>query len=381
MTKRRRSYTSEVSPNTNTADLEHSADGPLGPEQLARIVDLSPDAILLLDKNDVIRVWNKSAEHIFGFSAAEAVGEDFDMLVPSDLAQEDELERIRELTDAAGELRDYRTKRMTKDGRELVVSLARRRLLDSNGEFSGTIAILRDISETVRLRQEATDAKNLAAIGNIAAQVAHEIRNPLAGIHGALQVLHRRFPPNSSEQEIFVGLTDEIRRLDGLVSDLQRFGRPVAVRPEHLDLAEWLRKWTQRAPDAVEQVLITDCTAPSALPMHTDPLILQDVLLALTSNAIENYGNCAGPIAMHFELSQSTTHAVLDIYDNGPGIPDDMEEQLWAPFVTSKARGSGLGLAICRRNIENMGGSLDWLGNGDRDDMPGAHFRLCLQQS
>jgi PAS domain S-box-containing protein len=369
-----------VSPSTNTADLEHSADGPLGPEQLARIVDLSPDAILVLDKDDVIRVWNKGAEHIFGYSAEEAVGRDFDMLVPADLVREDELRRIRELTDDVGELRDYRTKRMTKDGRELVVSLARRRLLDVHGEFSGTIAILRDISETMRLRQQATDAKNLAAIGNIASQVAHEIRNPLAGIHGALQVLRRRFPPNSGEQEIFVGLTDEIRRLDGLVSDLQRFGRPVAVHPEYLDLAEWLRKWTQRAPDAVEQELVMNCTAPTDLPTHTDPMILQDLLLALASNTIENFGEFPGPIAMHFELSLSPTHAVLDIFDNGPGIPDDMSEQLWAPFVTSKTRGSGLGLAICRRNVENMGGTLDWLGNGDRDDMPGAHFRICLPQ-
>ena len=367
-----------MSPSTNTADLEHSADGPLGPEQLARIVDLSPDAILLLDKDDVIRVWNRSAERIFGYSPDEALGQSFDLLVPPEQHEEGELEQIRELTNRSGELRDYRTKRVAKDGHVLVVSLARRRLLDGNGEFSGTIAILRDISETVRLRQQATDAKHLAAIGNIASQVAHEIRNPLAGIHGALQVLRRRFPPNSSEQEIFVGLTDEIRRLDGLVSDLQRFGRPVAVRPERLDLAAWLRTWVEGAAQYLEQEVVFSIEAPQELALHTDPAILQDVLVALTSNAVENFGDLPVPVQMRLELRQSKERAVLDIYDNGPGIPTAMEQQLWEPFVTSKTRGSGLGLATCRRNIENMGGSLDWIGNGGHPQMAGAHFRIEL---
>lgn len=367
-----------MTPSTNTADLEHSADGPLGPEQLARIVDLSPDAIVLLDKDDVIRVWNQSAERIFGYTADEAVGQAFGLLLTDELRTAGELERIREMTNSSGELRDYRTKRRAKDGTERVISLARRRLLDSQGQFSGTIAILRDISESVRLRQLATEAKNLAAIGNIAAQVAHEIRNPLAGIHGALQVLRRRFPPNSSEQEIFVGLTDEIRRLDGLVSDLQQFGRPVTVRPEHLDLAHWLRNWCERVPQAFEQEIQVRCQTPEELTMHADPHLLQDVLQALASNVVENHGNFPDPIAMHLDLSLKEGWAILDICDNGPGIPDDMIEQLWVPFVTSKTRGSGLGLAICRRNVENLGGSLDWVQNGGRSDMPGAQFRIRL---
>ncbi len=368
-----------MSPNINTADLEHSADGPLGPEQLARIVDLSPDAILLLDKDDVIRVWNRSAERIFGYSANQAVGHSFDLLLPQSLRDDGEMDRIRELTNQTGELRDYRTKRKTADGRELVVSLARRRLLDSTGEFSGTIAILRDVSETVRLRQQASDAMHLAAIGNIASQVAHEIRNPLAGIHGALQVLRRRFPPNSSEQEIFVGLTDEIRRLDGLVTDLQRFGRPVEIHPEHLDLAALARTWVDSVGDAFEEEVQVVGQLPDELILHSDPLILRDVLTALASNAVENHHG--GSVRLELHLTLADGWAILDLYDDGPGIPDDMIDKLWEPFVTSKVRGSGLGLAICRRNIENMGGQLDWVCNGGRESMPGAQFRISLPQT
>lgn len=373
-----RRYTRGVSSPTNTADLEHSADGPLGPEQLARIVDLSPDAIVLLDKDHVIRVWNQSAERIFGYPAAEAIGQSFDLLVPPDLLKSKELQRIKTATDAEGELRDYRTRRRTRDGREILVSLARRRLLDSTGEYSGTIAILRDISESVRLRQEAADTRHLASIGNIASQVAHEIRNPLAGIHGALQVLRRRFPPNSNEQNIFVGLTEEIRRLDGLVTDLQRFGRPIKARWQAFDLCQWMQQIANELTCNYSPAVELQMQLPDELKLQSDTTLLKEILAALFDNAVDYHGATDPPTSVQIVITHSGSHAQIDFYDNGPGISDDMVASLFEPFVTTKVRGSGLGLAICRRHVEALGGKVLWEPNRPNDSFQGAHFKIRL---
>ncbi|MBT5100996.1 MAG: PAS domain S-box protein, partial [Planctomycetes bacterium] len=166
--------------------------GQLNPKLLAQMTDMSPDAIMFVDTRHTIRYWNQGAEDLFGYTAEEANGSYFDLLVPRDLLAAGELDRISAETEITGALKNYVTKRLTRDGRILTISLSRTRMVSAQGTTVGWGVILRDITDWERLHDELDEAKHLGQIGELASQIAHEVRNPLAGIHGALQILRRR---------------------------------------------------------------------------------------------------------------------------------------------------------------------------------------------
>ncbi len=340
-------------------DFRLPPSGALAPYQMAQVVNLSADAVLFVDRERRIRGWNRGAERMFGYSAREAIGSYFDLLVPEDLRLRGELEAIAQQTEEVGEVRDLLTRRRTKDGRELLVSLSRTLVRNRQGEIVGYGVILRDITESQRLKEELHRTAPLAAIGQLAAQVAHEVRNPLAGIHGALQILRRRLAPGPEENEVFAAIQDEIARLDRLVTDLMRFGRPAPPRLEKVELAAWIRDWRQRMErEAAQRSARIELEELQATPVRIDPVLFETVLRNLFENALEAVPEGC---RLRVRLDREGDHARLVLQDNGPGIPAQDRERVLQPFYTTKARGSGLGLAICLRHLRDMGGDLDIL--------------------
>ncbi|TAH34685.1 MAG: PAS domain S-box protein [Planctomycetota bacterium] len=338
-------------------DFRLPATGPLMPHQLAQVADLSDDAILFVDTQQRIRAWNKGAETLFGYRAEEAIGRSFDLLLPEDLRRRGELELIQAETERTGTLRHYVTRRRTRDGQERLVSLTRTVIRNRKGEMAGCAVILRDITEPERLKQELKAARQLAEIGEIAAQVAHEVRNPLAGIHGALQVLRRRLDPGPEEEQVFDEIAREIARLDHTVTDLLRFGRPAQPRTERVDLAAWLEDWTRRMAgeaDGHRAALRLEMLArPQA---WIDPVFLEQVLRNLFENALRA---CGHGCEIRLRLEEDGARARILFRDNGPGISEEASQ----PFFSAGARGAGLSLAISRNLLSALGGSLAVLPN------------------
>lgn len=343
----------------STPGFHLPATGPLTPYQLAQVADLSADAVLFIDQENRIRAWNQGAREMFGYTAAEAIGQSAELLLPEDLRQSGELELLIRRTRARGRLRNYVTRRVRRDGREIVVSLTRSLVRDRQGREVGAGAILRDITEAEKMKQELDTARNLAALGELSAQVAHEVRNPLAGIHGALQVLRRRLRPGPEEAEVFDRVAAEISRLDRLVTDLMRFGRPAAPHKDRVRLGEWLQDWLQQVEDEARERGGTLALTRTAEPVvEIDPLILGQVLRNLLENALE-----ASPdgCSIRLEVGADEQRAYLVFADDGPGIPEPLREKVLQPFFTTKTRGSGLGLAICQRHLHSLGGGLELL--------------------
>ncbi len=324
---------------------------------LDEIVEDSSDAILLLDNDDRIRFWNGGAERLFGYQRDEVLGRHAEFLLPADLQQADELRRLQQKTIADGVVRSHVTRRLRKDGQELWVSLHRAVLHDSAGQVVGSSATLRDISRLRRTEEELTRARGLALIGQMAAKVAHEVKNPLAGIYAAVQLLGRDMPVTDPRRAVLDTVGAEIRRLDETVQELLRFARPAPAHLRRGDLRTFVQSLVESLahhPDVARhrvEVAIEDGEMVSF-----DARLLGQTLTNLILNAGQAIEQDGGLIRV--AAQQDEAELRLEVADSGPGIPPDRFEAIFEPFETTKVRGTGLGLAIARQGVEAHGGTL-----------------------
>jgi PAS domain S-box-containing protein len=203
--------------------------------------------------------------------------------------------------------------------------------------------------------KELREAERMAAIGETAAMVGHDLRNPLQGIAGAVHVLRQKFgsKADSETMEMLTLIKSSIGYADNIVKDLMDYSSEI-----HLELTESTAKAVTEA--ALLQVKIPDNVTVRDLTQETPRVIIdvakmQRVLVNLLRNAID-----AMPKGGQITLSSSESKGILEIRvtDTGQGIPDDVMRKLWKPFKTTKSKGTGLGLAICRRIVEAHEGTI-----------------------
>jgi signal transduction histidine kinase len=228
---------------------------------------------------------------------------------------------------------------------------------------------LEELTEVVALEGRLARSEALAQLGALSAAVAHELRNPLAGISGAIQVISRTLPKDAPYAPIMVKVEREIRRLDSLVTDLLAFARPGAVRLRAVNLREPVQSAVDWMGDEHPELLVDVSGEGVAL---ADPDLVQQILLNLLQNAMQAMAlaGVASP-RVRVVLAGGT----VEVSDRGPGVPPELGERIFEPFTTTKARGTGLGLAICARSAAAMGGTLRWVHRTE----PGATFALALQ--
>lgn len=338
---------------------------------LAQILKDSADAIVSVDANEVIQTWNRGARQLFGYSPDEVVGRHFRFLVPPDLMERGEIEKVRRETSEKGSLRNYETRRLHKDGREVHVSLTRTSIYNLHGEYAGASAILRDITERKRLVEQLIQAESLAEVGELAAQVAHEIKNPLAGISGAIQLLASDVAADDVRSEIFNQVLQHIDRLDRTVRSLLDFTQP--YRPQKmrtpigmlLDSAESLLHGN---PEWRNVEILRD--VPAGIDtVDVDPQLFSQVLLNLFLNAAQADG---GNSPLEVIVSRDARTLRIDVMDQGGGMDPKTLEDAFRPFHTTRPRGTGLGLPIARKIMEAHGGSIELRSK------PGAGTRVIL---
>jgi signal transduction histidine kinase len=243
--------------------------------------------------------------------------------------------------------------------------------LDTRGKPYQYIAIRADITALKAAETRLVQQAALAHLGQMAAVVAHEVRNPLAGIKGALQVLMGRRTPGDTELPIMRDVIARIDALGELINDVMVFARPRALRPIEfsirplvLDAIAMLRR------DPVGTTVEATVDGPDFTVTGDQELVKAAVLNLLLNAAQAMSGR--GRVAV--TLSHRSDQAVLEIRDSGPGIPPELREQVFEPFFTTKSRGGGLGLPIARRTAELHGGSLTF----ECPDTGGTHFTLSL---
>jgi signal transduction histidine kinase len=223
-------------------------------------------------------------------------------------------------------------------------------------------AIGRDLTETRAMEERTRQAEKLAAIGTLAAGLAHEIRNPLNGAQLHLSFLERSIKRKASEQDMLEAtrvVADEITRLAHLVTEFLDFARPkpLQLKPTSLfKLCEHARSLvlTQARAGMVD----VNCDLPSTdLEFEADQAKLTQVLLNLLQNAVESTsGGGGGSVVLR--ARRGPRHVILDVEDDGPGLPTP-EAPIFDAFFSTKEGGTGLGLAITHRIVTDHGGSID----------------------
>lgn len=344
-----------------------------GDLSLADLLENTSDAIILLDDRSVVRYWNRGAEEMFQFTRAEAVGRKAGFILPPDLLAADELGLLQQKLVAGESVRNFITRRMRKDGTVRWVSLTRTLLHDSHGAIIGSTAQLRDITEQRETESALERARMLAMIGELAAKIAHAIKNPLAGIHASVQVLASELAPDDPRREIFAEVGEEIHRLDDTVLDLLHFARPL---PPHVQ-ANDLRTFVQDLIEPLRrrfggQGVLFEVSIEEGLVVALDARMMAEAFDNLLINAVQAL---PGPGKVRVEARTLGRIVEVDVSDSGPGIPPEDVERIFEPFVTQKSRGTGLGLPIARKNVELHGGTLVALARPG----PGATFRLSLR--
>ena len=235
-----------------------------------------------------------------------------------------------------------------------------------------TLIFLDDTSLVSRRAESIT----LAAMGRFSASLAHEIRNPLAAISYATQLLEESQDLSSSDRRLLQIIHQQCMRTNGIVESVLGLARRERAKPEHIELVGFMRNFIDDyrmiVPEENAQLRITD--GPPRLPVMFDPRHLQQIMTSLVNNAVR-YGHMPGEmprIAIHVEGDQRAP--VISVLDRGPGIPESVASQLFRPFFTTSENGTGLGLYIAHELCRANEATLEYIA------VPGggACFRITL---
>ena len=242
-----------------------------------------------------------------------------------------------------------------KDGSPYWVDTTIVPFLDARKHPYQYTAIRSDITERKQMEARLREQATLARVGQMAAVVAHEVRNPLAGIKGAMQVLASRRPPGDSEAVVMHDIVNRVDSLSALINDLLLFARPIAPRMSPVMLGPLLEEAVAMARrDPIAEHVQMRVAAPD-ITLEADVELVKALLLNLLLNSAQAM---AGTGRIDITASSGMHEARISVRDYGPGIPADVAAQMFEPFFTTKTRGGGLGLAIARRTAELHGGSL-----------------------
>jgi signal transduction histidine kinase len=209
-----------------------------------------------------------------------------------------------------------------------------------------------------RQRKALERSEQLAAIGELAASIAHEVRNPLAGMKGALEIL-RKDLSKPANREIVDELMTQIVRLENLVRDLLTYARPHPVNPQVFDLHELLDRLLRGCKETADASGITvhRIYGPGSGRLRADPQQLEQVFLNLIQNALQAMEQEGGTLTLTTGVAGG--EMVVEFRDTGGGMPEGVLSRVFQPFYTTRHRGSGLGLPIVRKIVEAHDGSIE----------------------
>jgi len=315
------------------------------------VVSHLPVGLIATDRTGRIAAFNAAAAKISGLSPSMVLGRDPDKILPPLLCG------LRTSLDQGVIIRE-KEMQCAFNGDKVPVSVSATRIVNENNEAVGHILILRDLAEVHRLQAEIRRQEKLAALGGLAAGVAHEIRNPLSSIKGLATYFSEKFAPRSEDRKLAQVMIQEVDRLNRVISELLEFARPTDLKRRPYDLNALLRHCLQLVHQdaAGKQIDIQSHLAADLCSVVLDPDRMSQCILNLYLNAIEAMAP-RGRLTVSSE--QTTEHQVsIKIADTGGGIASSDLEQIFNPYFTTKSKGTGLGLAIVHKILEAHGGHI-----------------------
>ena len=326
----------------------------------ADIILNSIDAIIGLDNNYRVFLWNNGAESLFGYKKEEVMGREFDFLIPENLLAKGEKKFLIDEVSRNGFLANYESERITKTGEIVNVSISRFAIYDENNSNTiGSVGILRDITTVKMLQKELREKENLALIGEVVSSIAHSLSNPLNIISGNADYLLLNKKSGEPDYEELKTIVDETTRITKSLRGLLNFSRPLTVEKSKTGINELVEEVISKTKYAIGNKDITvKKSLDKDIPLiPADKAQIEEVVTNLVINAIQAFIE-KGEISIKTKLNQ--TFVSIEVSDNGPGIPKENQEKVFRPFYSSKGygKGTGLGLSIVKRIITEHKGTV-----------------------
>jgi len=331
---------------------------------LESILERAGDAISVVDLEGKILYWNEGAERIYGYPKEEVLGKRLsDFLFPMDESLKEEEERLLiELMSKVKEgesVPNVEVKRKTKEGKEIITSMTISPLRDAEGKVTGASRICKDVTQLKKAEERLTLAERLTSLGEISAGVAHELRNPLAGIKLNTQILLRKKDFPERERRLLESTQEGIEKIQKIVDDMLHFAKP---RPSHFkevkinrvveDSLTIFQTKLKRGNISLEFI------KGEGLPeVWIDSHQIQQVLINLMLNAIQAMEK-GGTLTLR-TFSDHGNQVGIEVRDTGAGIPRSHLKKVFDPFFTTKSEGTGLGLSITLKILESHGATID----------------------
>ena len=318
-------------------------------------VENTNEAFVTIDRNQEVLFFNKAAEKIFGYSRDEVLGRDLSVIMSPKCSRDHHRAVARYIETGVPRRIGHHTEIMAvrKSGEtfpaDISFSISR-----ADGMLYFT-AIVRDLTETKALQERINRSERLAALGQVVAEISHEIRNPLMMIGGFARQLAKesRDEKNLTKLNLIVS---EVQRLENLVKEMREFYLPRAPELKDVDINALLKQVHDLIKEDCERrsIRLEFKTDREEILVQGDRARLEQVLLNLAKNALEAMDQ-GGKISFASGLKQGA--AEISISDEGPGIPEEQQGKIFSPFYTTKKQGTGLGLSICKRIMEDHPGS------------------------
>jgi two-component system cell cycle sensor histidine kinase/response regulator CckA len=369
--------------------VENLSSGPRGTNELAAIVASAEDAILSKDLDGTILTWNASAERIYGYTAAEAIGGSVSMLLPDD--RPNEVAKILSRLRGGERIEQFETKRVCKDGTVIDVSLTVSPVKDAQGVVMGAATIARDITERKadqaraielastfadsqgeqrKLEEQLRQSQRMEAIGSLATGVAHDFNNVLTVIRAASGILLSQVTDEAA-RDLARQIDQAALHAAALTGQLLAFGRQQILRPEPTDLNGVVASTLQMASRLMGERIRIETDYGSDLELiQIDRGQLEQVILNLCVNAADAMPD-GGTLTVrtasavldesyaadHLDVTPGS-YMVLQITDSGVGMDDETLARVFDPFYTTKTTGTGLGLSTVHGIVRQSNGHL-----------------------
>jgi len=320
------------------------------------VLEAMHSAVVAVDEEGKIVMLNRLAEDLFGISRDHAINHDYNSIFPDDpclLKHTIEKKRIT---------RDVETEFRTISGEEKILIIGTSCLFDEEKKFKGAVALIHDITELKKYEEEAKRAERLSAMGNLAAGVAHEIRNPLNAISITAQRLKSEFVPQKDQEE-YASFTriilDEIKRLDNIINQFLSLAKTQKLNLVSTDMSKFLNEVVHLAEIEANQKVIQVTREIDNLPeIRIDPEELKKALLNIMLNGIQATPS-RGKLSVRSYLNGLQRNIIITIKDSGAGIPKEKLSKIFQPYFSTKEKGTGLGLSLAYRIISDHKGKIE----------------------
>ena len=324
--------------------------------QLRSVLESLDSSVVMIDTEARITLFNPSAERIYAVKSADAVGRPYAEVFAEQADSHFPLiETLRHGKNQLGHEKYW------KIGAGKPIGYTTSVVKNREGKVLGAVEISTDLTNIKQMQNQMQHAKTLAALGEMSATVAHEIRNPLAGIGGFAGLLERDLEGDDPRRALVKKIVQGVSSLNKIVSNLLVYTRHMELNVQRVDFRDWMEDILNYAEVEIskenKEIEIARDYAFEHMEARIDPEKLQQVFLNLIFNAIQAIEG-KGKITIKADLDERDFLRVA-VIDDGKGIPKDILDKIFNPFFTTKEQGTGLGLAIVQRIVALHGGDLN----------------------